>query len=222
MTKETVRFPDGLVDRIRGAVDDSDLFESRSEFHRVSSELLLDLLDPDHEPTNFSYRELRTEIEAELGVDLAGAPTAGDGDGDGDGEEEFLAAYVDVRRRALGGDLEGAREAVDRRYEPTDPEALLLDEVVGQYREAGRVVSKPEPEPEPDSDRAADDGEQGSGTTTDGERRPPASADGGDPVPESGDPVPESGDPVPGSGDPASGSESGSEDALSGPRHPGE
>ena len=136
MTKETVRFPDGLVDRIRGAVDDSDLFESRSEFHRVSSELLLDLLDPDHEPTNFSYRELRTEIEAELGVDLAGAPTA-------------------------------------------------------------------------------DDGEQGTRTTTDGEERQPASADGGDPVPESGD-------PVPGNGDPASGSESGSEDALSGPRRPGE
>lgn len=173
MTKETVRFPDGLVDRIRSAVDDSELFESRSEFHRVSSELLLDLLDPDHEPTNFSYRELRTEIEAELGVDLAGTPTlASEGDDGDDGE--FLAAYIDVRRRALGGDLAGAREEIDRRYDPTDPEALLLDEVVGQYREEGQVVaaeSSAEAEPE---------GGDRTGAAADAER-PPTSADGGEP-----------------------------------------
>ncbi len=172
MTKETVRFPDGLVDRIRDAVEDSELFESRSEFHRVSSELLLDLLDPDHEPTNFSYRELRTEIEAELGVELSGAPTlAPDEDAT---NEDFLAAYVAVRRRAIGGDLEGARAEIDRRYESSDPEALLLDEVVGHHREAGRVV-RTDP----------DDADTGAGPETesgndDGER-PPATADGGEP-----------------------------------------
>jgi Arc/MetJ-type ribon-helix-helix transcriptional regulator len=189
MTKETVRFPDGLVDRIRGAVDDSDLFESRSEFHRVSSELLLDLLDPEHEPTNFSYRELRTEIEAELGVDLAGAPSVDDG------REAFLAAYIDVRRRALGGDLAGARAVVDRRYGPTDPEALLLDEVIGQYRESGRVVSDRATGADQDEgDRTADEDRESPETT--GETGPPpASADGGEPE---------------------------TEDALEEPRHPGE
>jgi Arc/MetJ-type ribon-helix-helix transcriptional regulator len=132
MTKETVRFPDDLVDRIKEAVDDSELFESRSEFHRVSSELLLDFLDPEHEPTNFSYRELRAEIEDELDISLEGAPSVRGGQ-----DEEFLTAYVAVRRRVLHGDLEGAREYVADRYDPATPEALMLDEVIGLHRGAG-------------------------------------------------------------------------------------
>lgn len=187
MTKETVRFPDGLVDRIRSAVEDSELFESRSEFHRVSSELLLDLLDPEHEPTNFSYRELRTEIEAELGVDLAGAPSlaAGESGGEGNGDDgDFLAAYIDVRRRALGGDLAGAREEVDRRYDATDPEALLLDEVIGQYRDEGQVVAADSGAGEgTDPDRETRDRPEPD-ERTDGRasrERPPTSADGGEP-----------------------------------------
>ncbi len=172
MTKETVRFPDGLVDRIREAVDDSELFESRSEFHRVSSELLLDLLDPDHEPTNFSYRELRTEIEAELGVDLAGAPSLAD-DGGGD-ESAFFGAYVEVRRRALGGDLAGAREVIDRRYDPTDPEALLLEEVVGHHRADDRVVETDPGDPDREGSETGPDADA-SGS------RPRTSADGGAP-----------------------------------------
>jgi len=201
MTKETVRFPDGLVDRIREAVDDSELFESRSEFHRVSSELLLDLLEPDHEPTNFSYRELRTEIEAELGVDLAGAPTlTGDGD---ERDGAFFSAYVEVRRRALGGDLAGAREVIDRRYDPADPEALLLEEVVGHHREAGQVLEE--------SDADADDADRGESERERADRhpgnggRPRASADGGAPGTE-GDGV----DREPGS------------ETDAGPTHPGE
>jgi Arc/MetJ-type ribon-helix-helix transcriptional regulator len=179
MTKETVRFPDGLVDRIRAAVEDSELFESRSEFHRVSSELLLDLLDPEHEPTNFSYRELRTEIEAELGVDLAGTPAPADGDDREPGT--FLSAYVEVRRRALRGDLTGAREAIDRRYDPADPEALLLDEVIGQHREAGQVLTD-EREPTTGAGDAAGGSEAPPGA---GGR--PTSADGGEPAPDAGD-----------------------------------
>jgi|APHM01.1.fsa_nt_gi hypothetical protein len=177
MTKETVRFPDGLVDRMREAVDDSELFESRSEFHRVSSELLLDLLDSEHEPTNFSYRELRTEIEAELGVDLAGPPSLA---GDAGGEGDFFTAYVEVRRRALGGDLAGAREVIDRRYDPTHPEALLLEEVIGHHREAHRVVETgqdagtgPHREPDREESEGGDLGRAGS--------RPRTSADGGAP-----------------------------------------
>jgi Arc/MetJ-type ribon-helix-helix transcriptional regulator len=131
MTKETVRFPDDLVGRIKTAVDESDLFESRSEFHRVSSELLLDMLDAEHEPTNFSYRELRAEIEEEVGFSLDGSspgtepPTT---------QGEFLADYVTVRRAALHGDLEGAREYVAERYDPVSVERLLLDEVIGLHR----------------------------------------------------------------------------------------
>ncbi len=199
MTKETVRFPDGLVDRIREAVGDSELFESRSEFHRVSSELLLDLLDPDHEPTNFSYRELRTEIEAELGVDLAGAPSLTD-DETGDDDGAFFGTYVEVRRLALGGDLAGAREVIGRRYDPADPEALLLEEVVGNHREAGQVVEG--------HSGGEDDGDAG----VDAERagpRPRTSADGGAPETRR-----ESGE-----SDPARDRES---ESSTGPTHPGE
>lgn len=207
MTKETVRFPDGLVDRIREAVDDSELFESRSEFHRVSSELLLDLLDPDHEPTNFSYRELRTEIEAELGVDLAGAPSLTDDGGGGD-ESAFFTAYVEVRRRALGGDLAGAREVIDRRYDPTDPEALLLEEVVGHHRESDRVVETDPGDARGDADH---EGDAESDTDVGADRsgsRPRTSADGGAPETRH-----EHGDGV----DPEAESETGA-----GPTHPGE
>jgi Arc/MetJ-type ribon-helix-helix transcriptional regulator len=129
MTKETVRFPDDLVGRIKGTVDESELFESRSEFHRVSSELLLDLLDPEHEPTNFSYRELRAEIETEVGFSLDGGATPAR-----EGSGEFLADYVAVRRAALHGDLDRAREYVAERYDPVSVERLLLDEVIGLHR----------------------------------------------------------------------------------------
>lgn len=129
MTKETVRFPDDLVGRIKGAVDESELFESRSEFHRVSSELLLDMLDADHEPTNFSYRQLRAEIEAEVGFSLDGGATPTT-----EGSGDFLADYVAVRRAALHGDLDRAREYVAERYDPVSVERLLLDEVIGLHR----------------------------------------------------------------------------------------
>jgi Arc/MetJ-type ribon-helix-helix transcriptional regulator len=124
MTKDTVRYPDSLVEDIEALVDDG-AFESKSEFYRFSAEYVLNLLDPDRDETTFSYRELT----AELDIDDGAVPGL-----DADGGLPFLRAVVRVRQLGLRGEYDAAEEFIDANYEPTDRESLLLDELLGAYR----------------------------------------------------------------------------------------
>lgn len=129
MGKETVRYPDPLVTRIEELVANSDHFESKSELHRFSSEFVLTLVDPDHEPSVLGYHEILQDIETDLGHALA--PT---GDERGDADTSFLHAYIQVRHHLLHDEDEEARSYVNDTFDPTDREALLLDEIVAQHR----------------------------------------------------------------------------------------
>lgn len=128
MGKETVRYPDPLVTRIEDYVTNSGHFESKSEFHRFTSEFFLTLLDPDHEPLVLGYDDILESLEADYGQPL----TSGE-DNTADNDPSFLHAYITVRKHLLRGDVDAARTYVTDTFDHTDREALLLDEFITRY-----------------------------------------------------------------------------------------
>lgn len=127
MAKDTVRYPERVVDRIDSLVEDG-VFESKSEFHRFAAEYVLFLLDEEYDPAMFSFDELRTELALDdARVDAAAAV--------GDGGTPFLEAAIAVRRHGLRGEYEAAETFIDDHYDPVDRESLLLDELLDQYRD---------------------------------------------------------------------------------------
>jgi Arc/MetJ-type ribon-helix-helix transcriptional regulator len=121
MAKDTVRYPDPVVAAIDEQVADG-VFESKSEFYRFAAEYVLDLLAEEYEPQTFAFDELRRELAVDERRDA-----------DGDGPDPFLRAAAAVRQAALRGDTDAAAAVIDDRYEPTDREALLLDELLAAY-----------------------------------------------------------------------------------------
>lgn len=175
MPKETVRYPDALAAGVEAVVAEAEAFESKSEFYRFASDFLLSVLDEGHEPTVLGYGDIVADLESTTGAPLApqtGADEAGTG--------PFLDAYIRVRRHLLYDDVEAARAVVAERYDATDREALLLDEVIGRERRgrppgAGRESANlPEPVPPAGENREGDEGSSGSrdasddGSTDDG------------------------------------------------------
>ena len=125
MAKDTVRYPDDVVDAIDALVEDG-MFESKSEFYRFSAEYVLTLINTDHEPETFNFKE----IKAELNIDEnAYADVL-----DADGGTFFLDAVITVRKHGLRGNYEDAERFIDSHYEPTDQECLILEELLGTYR----------------------------------------------------------------------------------------
>ena len=133
MPKETVRYPDALVAGVEAVVAEADAFESKSEFYRFASDFLLSVLDEGHEPTVLGYGDIVDDLESSTGARLAPRVEA-----DEAGTGPFLDAYVQVRRHLLYDDVEAARAVVAERYDATDREALLLDEVIGRERRERR------------------------------------------------------------------------------------
>ncbi|ELY55148.1 CopG family transcriptional regulator [Natronococcus jeotgali] len=119
MAKDTVRYPDAVVDQIDGLVDDG-MFESKSEFYRFSAEYVLTLVDPDHDVETFNFDEIKAELDIPEGDD---------------GESFFLEAVITVRKHGLRGEFEAAETFIDDHYEPTDRESLVLEELLGTYRD---------------------------------------------------------------------------------------
>ncbi len=128
MAKDTVRYPDDVVDEIDALVEDG-MFESKSEFYRFSAEYVLTLIDPEHEPETFNY----DEIMAELDIDEKSLPPAALGT---DGGTFFLDAVITVRKHGLRSNYEAAERFIDSHYDPTDQECIILEELLGSYRES--------------------------------------------------------------------------------------
>ncbi|WP_394739889.1 CopG family transcriptional regulator [Natronococcus roseus] len=122
MAKDTVRYPDAVVDQIDALVDDG-MFESKSEFYRFSAEYVLTLVDPDHDVETFNFDEIKAELDIPEETESAA-----------DGGTRFLEAVITVRKHGLRGDYEAAEQFIDDRYEPTEQECLVLEELLGTYR----------------------------------------------------------------------------------------
>ena len=125
MAKDTVRYPDDVVEEIDTLVDDG-MFESKSEFYRFSAEYVLTLINPDHEVETFNFEEIKRELNIDPNPPIETVGT--------DGGTFFLDALITVRKYGLRGNFEAAERFIDTHYEPTDQECLILEELLGTYR----------------------------------------------------------------------------------------
>ncbi|MXV60892.1 CopG family transcriptional regulator [Natronorubrum sp. JWXQ-INN-674] len=125
MAKDTVRYPDEVVDEIDALVADG-MFESKSEFYRFSAEYVLTLIDPDHEVETFNFDEIKSELDISEEDHAKALGT--------DGGTFFLDAVIAVRKHGLRGDYEAAERFIDTHYDSTDQECIILEELLGTYR----------------------------------------------------------------------------------------
>jgi Arc/MetJ-type ribon-helix-helix transcriptional regulator len=169
MAKDTVRYPDPVVAAIDEQVADG-VFESKSEFYRFAAEYVLDLLDGEYEPQTFAFDELKRELPVEE------RRAADDG-----APDPFLAAAAEVRQAALRGDAEAAAAAIDERYDATDREALLLDELLAAYGARADADPRPPARVDPGEPAPRPEGTTDGGRPADEEERerpePPARSD---------------------------------------------
>jgi hypothetical protein len=124
MVKDTVRYPDAVVEEIETLVTETPL-ESKSEFYRFSAELALGLIDPDYEPEMFHFEDLTEE----LGIEPVQESTTSTGD------SALLEALITVRKHCLRGDFETAEAYVDDNFVDIDREPMVLEEVLSMYRD---------------------------------------------------------------------------------------
>lgn len=133
MAKDTVRYPDDVVEEIDTLVEDG-MFESKSEFYRFSAEYVLTLINPEHDAETFNF----DEIKSELNIEGRDHPEAVFGT---DGGTFFLDAVITVRKYGLRGNYEAAERFIDSHFEPTDQECLILEELLGTYRDGSSGAS---------------------------------------------------------------------------------
>jgi Arc/MetJ-type ribon-helix-helix transcriptional regulator len=126
MAKDTVRYPDDVVEEIDTLVDDG-MFESKSEFYRFSAEYVLTLINDDHEVKTFNFDEIKSELDIN---DRDHAKALG-----ADGGTFFLDAVITVRKYGLRGNYEAAEQFIDTHYDETAQECLILEELLGTYRD---------------------------------------------------------------------------------------
>ncbi|MEF8757241.1 MAG: hypothetical protein V5A33_03280 [Halobacteriales archaeon] len=124
MVKDTVQYPDAVVEEIERRVEETSL-ESESEIYRFSAELTLSMIDPDYEAEMFHFRELQDE----LGIELE--PQAVDST---DGGSALLEALITVRKHCLRGDCEATEAFVEDNFVDIDRETMLLEEILALYR----------------------------------------------------------------------------------------
>ncbi len=125
MAKDTVRYPDEVVDEIDALVEDG-MFESKSEFYRFSAEYVLTLINPDHDVKTFNFDEIKTELDITREDHAKALGT--------DGGTFFLDAVITVRKHGLRGNFEAAERFIDTHYDSTDQECIILEELLGTYR----------------------------------------------------------------------------------------
>jgi hypothetical protein len=121
VAKTTVRFSNETLERIEECVGDG-AFANQSEFQRFAAEYVLWRLIDGYDPQVTDFEELRRGLFSEDGPREWKNPY---------GEpDEFLTTASRVRQFASRGEVETARELIDSRYDPTSPQAMLLDDVV--------------------------------------------------------------------------------------------
>ena len=126
MAKDTVRYPDEVVEEVERVVEEHGL-ESKSEFYRFATEFVLDLVGEEYDTESFQFEELADE----LGLDPArGQPRALS-----DGAVPFMDAFVTIRKHGLRGEYETAESYIDDHFDGMDQASLLLEEVLDRYRE---------------------------------------------------------------------------------------
>lgn len=125
MVKDTVRYPDAVVEEIEQRVEETS-FESKSEFYRFSAELTLSLIDPEYEAEMFHFGELQEE----LGIELE--PTTMES---AEGGSAMLEALITLRKHCLREEYDEAEQYVDENFVDIDRETMLLEEVLSLYRE---------------------------------------------------------------------------------------
>jgi len=123
MSKQTVRYPDGVVEAVEEVVEGG-VFESKSEFYRFSAEYVLRTVDPEYEPESFDFEEIVDELESYAGTESRSGT-----------ETPFLEAVAQTRKHALRGDFEAAEEFVDAAYRADRTEAVVLEELLAMYRD---------------------------------------------------------------------------------------
>lgn len=124
MAKDTVRYPDQVVDEIESLVEDG-TFESKSEFYRFSAEYMLELVSPEYDEKTFSYEELKTELEIEFPSDVSD---------EYEFDDEFLSAVVTIRKHGLRGEFEAGYDFIDDEVDAGSRAALVLEELLALYR----------------------------------------------------------------------------------------
>jgi len=129
MAKDTVRYPDEVVEEIDTLVQDG-MFESKSEFYRFSAEYVLTLINPDHDVKTFNFDEIKTELDITREDHAMALGT--------DGGTFFLDAVITVRKHGLRGNYEAAERFIDTHYDSTDQECIILEELLGTYRGESR------------------------------------------------------------------------------------
>ena len=126
MTKETVRYPDTVVESVEQAVDE-DVFESKSEFYRFSAEYVLHSILDDYGPETFDFEEIVADLNDQH--DFEERPPRVEGDG------AFLEALLTVRKHGMRGEVEDAAAFIDDTYDRGDIESVILEELLRQYRD---------------------------------------------------------------------------------------
>ncbi|RQH00396.1 CopG family transcriptional regulator [Natrarchaeobius oligotrophus] len=125
MAKDTVRYPDEVVEEIDALVDDG-MFESKSEFYRFSAEYVLSLINPEHNVKTFNFEEIKSELAISEADHARALGT--------DGGTFFLDAVITVRKQGLRGNYEAAERFIDTHYDASDQECIILEELLGTYR----------------------------------------------------------------------------------------
>ncbi|MCW8172717.1 CopG family transcriptional regulator [Natrialba swarupiae] len=125
MAKDTVRYPDEVVEEIDALVDDG-MFESKSEFYRFSAEYVLSLINPEHDVKTFNFDEIKTELDISESDHARALGTDGG---------TFFRRRDHRPETGITGNYEAAERFIDTHYDATDQECIILEELLGTYRE---------------------------------------------------------------------------------------
>jgi Arc/MetJ-type ribon-helix-helix transcriptional regulator len=123
MAKSTVRFSEGIIDRIERLVD-GEVFDSKSEFQRFAAELLLTEIG-DYEPEMVNFDKLRKEVIPPESF-LSRSDRASNSD-------EFYRTAARIRQFGVRGEIAAGKEAIDDQYPPSDPRSMILDDILKSY-----------------------------------------------------------------------------------------
>lgn len=134
MVKSTVRFPEGVVEEIEALVEEGH-FESKSEFYRFATDHMLELVLDEYDPETIDYEQIKSEVLPETPQQDIEEAT----------ELPFFESLILVRKYALRGNIADAEDFIDHHYQASDRHALILEEILEQYRPVEEQTEQSEP-----------------------------------------------------------------------------